>query len=390
MDIAIAGAGIGGLTMAALLHAQGKRAVVFDRFAKPSPVGSGLIIQPTGQAVLDRLGGLADLQANASRIDRLYGVSAEKNRVALDVAYRHLKTPGHGLGVHRATLFAILFARSIEAGVRFEPDLEVVGVEDGRLAFGNGRQSPKFDLVIDAMGARSPLVSQPPQFLRFGALWANVPWRACAEFDPNALLQRYRRASQMAGVLPIGQFEEQPMAAFFWSLRCEDHDRWRAFGIGKWKDEVVSLWPQTKDLLNTIRSEDQLVFTRYMHRTNRGARDRRLITIGDAWHAASPQLGQGANMAMLDALALLEALETQVDVPSARSRYHRMRNRHVSAYQMISRLFTPFYQSESRVLPLIRDLLGGYSGLPVVRRILAAMVAGHVALESIAEGDGEG
>lgn len=45
MELAIVGAGIGGLAAAALLARAGSRVTVYDQFAAPAPVGSGLIIR---------------------------------------------------------------------------------------------------------------------------------------------------------------------------------------------------------------------------------------------------------------------------------------------------------------------------------------------------------
>ncbi|MFZ1681270.1 MAG: FAD-dependent oxidoreductase, partial [Rhizobiaceae bacterium] len=52
MDIAIAGAGPAGLATALFLRRDGHRVTLFERFAEPRPIGSGLIVQPTGQKVL--------------------------------------------------------------------------------------------------------------------------------------------------------------------------------------------------------------------------------------------------------------------------------------------------------------------------------------------------
>ena len=81
--IAIAGCGPCGLAAALLLARDGHRPVLFERFDAPRPIGSGLMIQPTGLAVLAELG-LADrVLASGSRIDRLFGRAGE--RTVLDV-----------------------------------------------------------------------------------------------------------------------------------------------------------------------------------------------------------------------------------------------------------------------------------------------------------------
>ena len=56
LNIAIAGAGIGGLAAATLLARAGHSVRVFDQFDAPKPIGSGLMLQKTGLAVLAQLG----------------------------------------------------------------------------------------------------------------------------------------------------------------------------------------------------------------------------------------------------------------------------------------------------------------------------------------------
>jgi salicylate hydroxylase len=104
-----------------------------------------------------------------------------------------------------------------------------------------------------------------------------------------------------------------------------------------------------------------------------------LIHIGDAWHSASPQLGQGANMALLDAWALAAGLRATGSVTAGIRHAVASRRRHVRLYQELSAVFTPAYQSDSRVLPFIRDrVVGPLSGIWPASWIQAAMVSGLV------------
>ena len=384
LDIAVAGCGPGGLAAALLLHRDGHRVRLFERFDEPQPIGSGLMIQPTGRAVLRELGLDGQLANRSARIERLFGQAA--GRTVLDVRYAALASDdAYGLGTHRAVLFDILFRAVRAAAIPIETGRPVSGSEvDGssrRLRFADGSNDGPFDLVVDALGTRSPLAPPTGRTLAFGALWTSLDWPAAGPFDGAALEQRYRRASVMAGVLPLGRpMPDQPaQAAFFWSLRADRLDHWRAQGLDAWKADVSDLWPATRPLLDQIVAPDQLTFARYAHRTLATPVATALIHLGDAWHSASPQLGQGANMALLDAYALAYALRRSGQVPASLDTFRRLRGRHVQLYQAASAMFTPVYQSDGRLLPIVRDLLvGPLAKRWPAKRILAQMVSGLI------------
>ncbi len=384
LDIAVAGCGPGGLTAALLLHRDGHRVTMFERFDAPRAIGSGLMLQPTGLAVLGTLG-LADRAMSCgSRIDRLFG-QTQSGRTVLDVRYAALGTrAGFGVGIHRATLFAILHNAVVTEGIAIETGRTIAGTSvSGHqrvLEFDDGSTSRPFDLVVDMLGCRTPLAAPTGRELSYGALWASLD---CPEsgVDRTALVQRYRAASVMAGVLPIGTppGQTRPKVAFFWSLRADRLDAWRANGLEAWKADVATLWPATQPLLEQIVTPEQLTFARYAHRTLAHPAEPALIHLGDAWHSASPQLGQGANMALLDAFALAVAMRDASDLPRALRCAVALRKPHVETYQALSALFTPVYQSDSRVLPFVRDtLVGPLSKLWPATAIQAAMVSGLV------------
>lgn len=331
------------------------------------------MLQPTGLAVLRHLGLEDALVARGARIARLTGEA--DGRTVLDVHYAALAGERFGLGIHRASLFDVLHDAVLAAGIPIRTGCDVrdmIRRDDAiRLRTESGDSAP-VDLAIDALGARSPL-APGGRGLAYGALWATLPWQA--GFDPAALQQRYRRASVMAGVLPTGQGQ----AAFFWSLRADRLEAWRAAGLEAWKAEVAALWPATQPLLDAIVDPEQLTFARYAHRTLTAPAAPGLIHIGDAWHSTSPQLGQGANMALLDAFALAKALRERESLPAALAHAVALRRRHVRLYQAMSRVLTPVYQSDGRLVPLVRDrLVGPLSRLRPVMTLQAAMVSGLV------------
>ena len=326
-SVAIAGAGPAGLAAALCLHRDGHRVTVFERFSAPQPIGAGLMLQPTGLAVLRELGLADKVLARGRRIDRMFGRVLPSRRVVLDLHYRTLASGRiRPRGASRNAVHAAVRcgARKLDRD-RNRPHRDRRRAGLGRATSAGVRrwpQSAPFDLVVDALGMRSPLApiygGGARHDLAYGALWTTLPWPR-GHFDEHTLEQRYRRASVMIGVLPIGRRTEAgpQETAFFWSLKPADYDAWRAAGLDAWKERALELWPETAVLLEQITSPDQFTLARYAHYTVMRPIAAAFAAIGDSAHAASPQLGQGANMALLDAYALALALRGSADLAEA-------------------------------------------------------------------------
>ena len=384
-DIAIAGCGPAGLAAALLLHRQGHRVTLFDRFEQPRPVGSGLMIQPSGLAVLAALGLAPDILAHGAPIRALHGLNHQGD-IALDARYADLGIPGaRGIGIHRGSLFTLLYRAVAAEGIGIETGFAVERsdlVGNGRALASSERQTTRsFDLVVDALGTSSPLAPRCGEWLAFGALWATLDWPADAPFDVGLLEQRYTHATQMAGVLPTGIRVDGTCKemSFFWSLKASAYEAWCEAGLDAWKAQVCTLWPDCEGLLTHIIEPEQLTFARYAHRRLPEPTSERMIHIGDAWHSASPQLGQGANMALLDAFALSRGLANGDGLQDGLHRAVDLRSRHVKLYQALTWAATPLYQSDSLWHALLRDfLLTPLGRIPPGPRIQARLVSGLV------------
>lgn len=385
--IAICGAGPAGLAMALMLRRAGHEIDLIERFEQPSPVGSGLILQPTGLSVLSALGLYDHIRPLGHRIDRLWGTDVHSGRAVLDVRYDAGPRERFGLAVQRSTLFSTLNDAVAVEGIPILTGRVVTGVRDAGsmpvLSLADGSELGPYRLVIDATGARSQLMPQlcthdRSRELAYGAFWATLD-AAAMPYVPNALEQRYDKARVMIGVLPVGRQapEAQDRIAFFWSQKIAEAERVKAGGLEAWKRRIVGYWPETASMLDEITDWDQLTLARYHHRTLKRPAVGRVVFIGDAAHCTSPQLGQGANMALLDAAALASALSRTSDLDGAVEAYCRARRYHVRLFQLLSRMFTPFYQGDSAALAFIRDqVVSTLAKIYPAPKLLASIVAG--------------
>lgn len=382
LHIAIVGYGSAGQAAALALARDGHRVEVFEQAPVLQPVGAGLLLQPTGLAALWELGLLDAALAHGRRIDRLYGDNPH-GRAVMDLSYAGLGAGLFGLGLQRGALFEILHrAEPAPTAIHCDHRILAVDPERRRLRDQAGIWHGPFDLLLIADGSASalrrsiaPRAADP--VYPWGALWCLLPqhdWPA-----GNQLRQRYRGASKMIGILPVGRRPDDPVErlSFFWSLRHADLERWQQNGLHAWREEVYALWPEIHGRLDAIDDPAELARARYRDVTPADWCRGPVALIGDAAHGMSPQLGQGVNMALLDALALRDALRQQPSIAAALAHYQRARRRHVGVYQFWSRWLTPLFQSDQRIAAALRDaLLLPLGRLPIARGQMLRVLTG--------------
>ena len=381
--IAIVGYGSAGQASAVLLERDGHEVTVFERVTKPGPVGAGFLLQPNGLQVLWRMGLLEPVLRHGARVDRLFG-DTPCGRAVMDMRYAGLDRRLHGVGLQRGALFSILDsawpgrARALHAG------REIVAVDHARglLRDARGEVHGPYDLVVVADGAGSRLRQEvaAPRIDRpypWGALWCLLPetvwpWR-------HELRQRYRLAREMAGLLPVGTMPGDPTRrlSFFWSLPTQGFDAWRDAGPEAWFDRLQALWPQAREHLGDHFDTACLARAAYRDAIPRQWWRGRAVLLGDAAHAMSPQLGQGVNMALVDACALAARLDDAASLADGLAAYAHERRTHLAAYHRYSRWLTPLFQSERDTLARLRDagfLAGGR--LPLARGHMLRVLSG--------------
>ena len=380
MRIGIIGCGVAGQAAAIALSRAGHRIQVFERFATARPVGAGLLLQPSGLAALERWDLRDAAERFGARVLALDGRIPSGRRV-LDLRYPKGQ---HGLGIHRGALFQLLHeamrATDTELHLDFEverieaPERPVVVAKDGK------REGP-FDLVVDCAGAHDRLrdglgLKVRAPLYPWGALWT-----ACPDRDgrfAGTLHQMYRRAHTMMGILPIGRRPGggEQLVAFFWSLKLEEFEMQRTAGLEVLKQRALAVWPEAEPIVREIARFEDLSLASYRDVRIKPGRKGRVLVIGDAAHGTSPQLGQGANLALIDALMLAHSLK-DADTDRALAAFERARKPHIDFYRLSSRALTPLFQSDGRILPWLRDTFLAHTGwMPGGRHVMATTLSG--------------
>jgi 2-polyprenyl-6-methoxyphenol hydroxylase-like FAD-dependent oxidoreductase len=386
-SVAIVGAGVAGAAAAIRLAERGIDVDLYEAVPEPRPIGAGLLLQPTGQRVLAAMGLLDEALTLGRRVDRLFG-DTSTGRAVLDMSYRRFHPEAYGLGMQRGALMGLLWRRLYELGVDWRCGTAVEGFEQDaagvtlRLA---GGTTTRHTALILANGSFSRLregmtVAQQARQFPWGAVWTVLP--APPDFPQIELRQRFRSASQMIGLMPVGKAhadDGERGINLFWSLPVAELEGWcERTGLGKLKEQMTTLFPDVAPLLAGLHDAAQLREARYADVWMSRWHDGRVLAIGDCAHGMSPQLGQGANMALIDAHELVAEVGGSNDAwPGAFERYSRRRRAHLRFYGQASKGLTPMFQSHAVVAPWLRDRFFGWGGkLPYIHQQSIATLAG--------------
>lgn len=380
LRIAIVGFGSAGAASAILLAHDGHAVSLFERAPENSPIGAGFLLQPTGLAVLKELGIYDDVLAKTALINQLHCIN-DRGATMLDLHYGELCEGIAGAGTHRCTLFEHLEKAVIESGAKLHWGTEITEIKTDRnihqLIDAEAISHGPFDLLIVCDGSRSTLRDQidlPYSHRQYpwGALW--FIGKRTEEFHPNQLWQSVSSTDKLCGLLPTGT--EDDLLSLFWSIRLDKIDQWRATPIDEWKQSVLELAPQAEVFLQQINSHDDLSVAGYHDVVMREWHTDAVAILGDAAHALSPQLGQGVNLALVDASSLAQCLR-ELDLPQALASYSKMRRSHLGFYQHATRGATPFFQSDYSLLGIVRDLsFPVMNSIPWARKQMTATMAG--------------
>lgn len=326
LDIGIIGGGIGGLTAAIALRQRGFAVTVFEKDPAWSVYGVGITQQSNVIRAMDALGVLDDYLSAGFGYDAVEVFAPDGRMVARVPSPRLVEGKPANMGIGRRALHKVLGDRAIAEGAQVRLGVHPTALTDDgdgvSVTLSDGTTA-RFDLLVGADGLNS--------WVR-GAIMPEVPpaeytgmgvWRYNLPRAPGLdALQSYN-GKRGAGLAPM---TEEHMYMFLTSPE-PGNPRFPTEGLAaRMRERTAEAAPQIRALAEQITDDAGVVY-RPLETVNLTGpwHVGRVVLLGDAAHATTPHLGQGAGMAIEDSLVLAEELAGQADVEAAFTAYHARR-----------------------------------------------------------------
>ena len=321
MNITIIGAGIGGLTTALALRKKGIEAEIYESAPAFKDVGSGISLGMNATRVFKELGIYEQVLENGYEINSMTVLKPDMKVVSkTDFSRLEKKFGVKNVAIHRFALHNVLLDPLSDVPVHLGHQLTEIQQEDNKigLTFQNG-QTTKTDILIGSDGLRSAVRQSifPGSTLRDAG---QVCWRGIAKNIlpcglPSGLNEIWDKGKRF-GFLPVNKTD------LYWYAVLDKG----LFRDGLSPHEVYSYYPkEIKDVIKQTPDE-KIIFAELwdLKPITKWHQGNSCLT-GDAAHATTPNMGQGACQAIESAYALANNLSTEQHAETAFQKYNHER-----------------------------------------------------------------
>ncbi|HEX9335642.1 MAG TPA: FAD-dependent monooxygenase [Pseudonocardiaceae bacterium] len=357
----IVGAGIGGLATACALSRTGWSVTVYEKAAALKEVGAGLSMAPNAVRAMDWLGLGERMRAKAQ--GQGIGVKTRSGHWLVRLAGTDLvERFGNAMyAMHRADLYQMLF-ETARATCAVHTGHSVVSVEpDSGSVILRGVDGPvvaSADLIVAADGVHSPLRSMLYPSHPGAAYAGYVCWRGIAPAvfagqlaDPPVWTDSWGRgvrfgSAQLADGRVFWYGSVAGPEGAFAADTLDDVGR----RFGDWHAPIPQLIASSR--LSTLLRNDIYFVREPVPSFVAG----RTVLLGDAAHAVTPDIGQGACLAIEDAVVLAVTTAERHDLTAGLAEYDRVRRPRTQKLARISGKSARVQQASHPISATLRDL----------------------------------
>ena len=307
MTIDIIGAGIGGLTTAIAFEQKGIKARIFEQSEKIKPVGAGIILANNAMQVYEKFGLRKVIEENGNHISSMNIAKANLKPISkVDLSYFEKKHSVKNIAIHRGILQQILVDKLKSTEIYLNYQLNSVEPNDDGclLRFKNGKQIQSSTL-IGADGIKSVVRQNlfPNNKIRNAK---QVCWRGVTDFQlpleyKNELHEAWGKGARFGFV----QIAENKV--YWYALKSFKNHK-NEFQVNDIETYFSNYNPIVNEIItSTKREQINTAEISDLKPTNNWYKEN-ICLIGDAAHATTPNMGQGACQAIEDAYVLSECL----------------------------------------------------------------------------------
>ena len=362
LSILIVGGGIAGLSMALFLERIGLRAEIAERAGEPNGHGGGITLTLNGVRILNELGLGALLEAKGTAINTIDIADRNDRKLTSFDLRQYNRRYAQTMSIHRSSLHKLLSEGLTSTNLRFNTSITSIQNEEGKVkATFNSERSEYYDLAIGCDGMNSSL--REYIFNRAYVKYAGYAcWRFvaedCEEVATSAIKEMWGRGKRF-GIVPLSNNRIHCFASV---NAVEASTKYRSISIEGFKQLFRDFKGCVPQLLNKLYDEKQLHYTELGDVNLDSWINGRVVLIGDAAHGMTPNMAQGASMALEDAKILAQHLSDTTSVEEALLDFFVARRRRVNTIQKRSKRLGKIGQLESRLFCGLRNF--GWRHIP--------------------------
>jgi 2-polyprenyl-6-methoxyphenol hydroxylase-like FAD-dependent oxidoreductase len=327
-SIAIVGGGIGGLTLAIALQRNGYPAKVFEAAPQIQPLGAGLGLAANAVNAFNEIG-IGDEVLKAGKVLKVLRIKDERGKILSETDSEKIAEKFgviNNFTIHRADLHQVLLDHLAPDTLLLNKRLADLSIENGliRLAFSDGSMEHARHVIacdgIHSVVRQRLLPDVAPRYAGY-TCWRGVIDSIPASVNPDETSETWGPGRRF-GIVPLAKNR----LYWFACLNAEANDPKMKAAT---KDDLLryfsSFHAPIPDILNNTPPErliwNDIIDLRPLKRFAFG----NILLMGDAAHATTPNMGQGACMAIEDAAVLVRCMRENQTLTQAFTEFERRR-----------------------------------------------------------------